>query len=137
MTTLIATISMLAALIGIAGIVPQLITMLRARSSAGQSTVGWSFGLVTNASLAFVNLLGYHSLVLGAGNLASLSGCLTAVCLVRRFRLDVRPPAETVTDVPPPAEIVTDLRTQEFEILRDAVLIEHHRRTGERELALA
>lgn len=128
MTTLIATISMLAALIGIAGIVPQLLTMLRARSSAGQSTVGWSFGIATNFSLAFVNLLGYHALVLGSGNLASLSGCLTAVYLVRRFRRTVAEPA---------AETVTDLRTQEFEVLRDAVLIEHHRRTGERELALA
>ncbi|MBV9607419.1 MAG: hypothetical protein JO027_20055 [Solirubrobacterales bacterium] len=128
MTTLIATISMLAALIGIAGIVPQLITMLRARSSAGQSTVGWSFGIATNASLAFVNLLGYHALVLGSGNLASLSGCLTAVYLVRRFRRAAAEPA---------AETVTDLRTQEFEVLREAVLIEHHRRTGERELALA
>ena len=128
MTTLIATISMLAALIGIAGIVPQLITMLKARSSAGQSTVGWSFGIATNLSLAFVNLLGFHALVLGSGNLASLSGCLTAVYLVRRFR---RASAE------PPLDTVTDLRTQEFEVLRDAVLIEHHRRTGERELALA
>ncbi len=128
MTTLIATISMLAALIGIAGIVPQLITMLRARSSAGQSTVGWSFGIATNLSLAFVNVLGYHALVLGSGNLASLSGCLTAVYLVRRFRRRAAEPA---------AEAVIDLRTQEFETLRDAVLIEHHRRTGERELALA
>jgi hypothetical protein len=128
MTTLIATISILAAVIGIAGIVPQLITMLRARSSAGQSTVGWSFGIFTNASLAFVNLLGDHAPVLGSGNLASLSGCLTAVYLVRRFRRGVTEPA---------AEAVTDLHTQEFEILRDAVLIEHHRRTGERELALA
>ena len=128
MTTLIATISMLSAVIGIAGIVPQLITMLKARSSAGQSTVGWSFGIFTNASLAFVNLLGYHALVLGSGNLASLSGCLTAVYLVRRFRSVATEPA---------AEIVTDLHTQEFEILREAVLIEHHRRTGERELALA
>jgi uncharacterized membrane protein YccC len=127
MTTLIATISMLAALIGIAGIVPQLITMLRARSSAGQSTVGWSFGIATNVSLAFVNLLGYHALVLGSGNLASLSGCLTAVYLVRRFRRREEPAADTVID----------LHTQEFEILRDAVLVEHHRRTGERELALA
>lgn len=48
--------------------------------------------------------------------------------LVRRFRRGVTEPA---------AEAVTDLHTQEFEILRDAVLIEHHRRTGERELALA
>jgi hypothetical protein len=101
---LIATISMLAALIGIAGIVPQLITMLRARSSAGQSTVGWSFGIATNASLAFVNLLGYHALVLGAGNLLSLSGCLTAVYLVRRFRTNLN---------------MVALRTQEFAVLRE------------------
>jgi hypothetical protein len=106
---LIATISMLAALIGIAGIVPQLITMLRARSSAGQSTVGWSFGIATNAALAFVNLLGYHAFVLGAGNLLSLSGCLTALYLVRRFR-----PA-------PQADLNTTsaLRTQEFAVLRE------------------
>jgi hypothetical protein len=127
MTTIIATISMLSAVIGIAGIVPQLMTMLRARSSAGQSTVGWSFGIFTNASLAFVNMLGYHALVLGSGNLLSLSGCLTAVYLVHRFRSGAEPGIDTVTD----------LHTQEFEILRDAVLIEHHRRTGERELALA
>lgn len=118
---------MLSAVIGIAGIVPQLMTMLRARSSAGQSTVGWSFGIFTNASLAFVNMLGYHALVLGSGNLLSLSGCLTAVYLVHRFRFGAEPGIDTVTD----------LHTQEFEILRDAVLIEHHRRTGERELALA
>ena len=124
---LIATISMLAAVVGIAGIAPQLITMLRARSSAGQSTVGWSFGIATNAALAFVNLLGYHVVVLGLGNLLSLSGCLTAVYLVRRFR----PLGE------PDGGVVSDLRTQEFEVLRDAVLIEHHRRTGERALALA
>ena len=124
---LITTISMLAGVIGIAGIAPQLITMLRARSSAGQSTVGWSFGIATNAALAFVNLLGYHASVLGLGNLISLSGCLTAVYLVRRFR----PVAE------PNQDVVSDLRTQEFELLRDAVLSEHHRRTGERALALA
>jgi hypothetical protein len=122
---LIATISMLAAVIGIAGIAPQLITMLRARSSAGQSTVGWSFGIATNAALGFVNLLGYHANVLALGNLISLSGCLTAVYLVRRFS-----PAEE-------PDTVSGLRTQEFEVLREAVLIEHHRRTGERALALA
>jgi hypothetical protein len=106
---LIATISMLAAAIGIAGIAPQLFTMLKARSSAGQSTVGWSFGSAANASLAFVNLLGYHAAVLGAGNLLSLSGCLTAVYLVRRFR----PRAATDPTAP------SALRTQEFAVLRE------------------
>jgi hypothetical protein len=125
MTTLIASISMLAALIGIAGIAPQLITMLRARSSTGQSTVGWTLGMTTNSALAFVNLLGYHDLVLGSGNVASVLGCLTAVYLVRRFRPG--DPAEAA---------VSDMRTHEFAVLREAVLTEHHRRTGEREMAL-
>ena len=98
---------------------------VRLRGQGRQRVVG----IATNLSLAFVNLLGYHALVLGSGNLASLSGCLSAVYLVRRFR------PRSVAD--PAVETVTDLRTQEFEILRDAVLIEHHRRTGERELALA
>ena len=129
MNMLIATVSMLAAVIGIAGIAPELITMLRARSSAGQSTVGWSFGIATNAALTFVNLLGYHALVLGAGNLLSLSGCLTAVYLVRRYRPAACEEEELGT--------VSALRTQEFEVLREAVLVEHHRRTGERALALA
>jgi uncharacterized membrane protein YccC len=124
MTTLIATISMLAALIGLGGIVPQLSTMLRARSSAGQSTVGWTFALSTNSALAFVNLFGYHAWVLGSGNVASFLGCLTAVYLVRRFR--ARPSEPTVSD----------MHTQEFAVLREAVLHEHHRRTGEQQLAL-
>jgi len=127
MTTLIATISMLAAVIGIGGIVPQLITMLRTRSSAGQSPVGWTFGFITHTALAFVNLLGYHAYVLGSGNLLSLSGCLTAVYLVRRYRARARPALEAVSE----------MQTQEFEVLRETVLVEHHRRTGERELALS
>jgi hypothetical protein len=51
--------------------------------------------------------------------------------LQHRFRRPADVPAGT------PANPVTDLRTEEFEILRDAVLVEHHRRPGERELALA
>ncbi len=108
------TLSMLAAVIGIAGIAPQLITMLRARSSAGQSTVGWSFGIATNASLACVNLMGYHALVLGAGNLLSLSGCLTAVYLVRRFR-----PAGPAGPGESGLSTASALRTQEFAVLRE------------------
>ena len=108
---LIATISMLAALIGIAGIVPQLITMLRARSSAGQSTVGWSFGIATNTALSFVNLLGYHAFVLALGNLVSLTGCLTALYLVRRFRRGHGPEADRSG--------LSTLRTQEFAVLRE------------------
>jgi hypothetical protein len=109
---LIATISMLAALIGIAGIVPQLLTMLRARSSAGQSTVGWSFGIATNTALSFVNLLGYHAFVLALGNLVSLTGCLTALYLVRRFRGGGPGPEGERSGL-------SALRTQEFAVLRE------------------
>lgn len=125
MTMLIATTSTLAALVGIAAIVPQLIKMVTTRSSAGQSTIGWSLGLTTNTALALVNLLGYHAVVLGSGNLVSLSGCVTAMYLVRRFRAGADSPENPVAD----------LRTQEFEVLREAVLAEHHRRSGARELA--
>jgi PQ loop repeat len=127
MTTLITTISMLAAVIGITGIVPQLVTMLRTRSSGGQSTLGWSLGLTANLALAFVNACGYHAAVLATGNLLSFTGCAMAVHLVRRYR-----EGDDQTVVP----AVTDMHTGEFVALRDAVLAEHHRRTGDYQLAV-
>jgi uncharacterized protein with PQ loop repeat len=125
MNPVITTISMVAATVGIIAIVPQLAAMLRARSSAGQSPLGWSMGIATNGALAYVNLLGYHATVLGGGNLISLSGCLTALALVVRFR-------GPVEDAPGEETPVADLPTTEFAVLRDEVLDEHRRRTGER-----
>jgi hypothetical protein len=127
MITLITTLSMLAAVIGIASIAHHLATMFRTRSSSGQSTLGWSLGITANLALAFVNILGYRAPVLAAGNLLSFLGCLTAVCLVRRYR---KHHAEH-----PGAGAVEDMHTHEFVALREAVVAEQHRRTGRRQLA--
>jgi hypothetical protein len=124
MSTIISLISTAAAVIGLFGILPQLITMVRARSAGGQSTLGWGLGATTNLALSFVNGLGYHAAVLAAGNALSLAGCLTAVCLVRRFGN-----SPVSADTTPPA--VAEMHTSEFFALREAVVAEHRRRCGE------
>ena len=52
MNEVITSISMLAVMIGVTGIVPQLVTMLRNRSSKGQSKLGWALGFTANLALA-------------------------------------------------------------------------------------
>src|ERR1700759_4394790 len=131
MKEVITSISMLAVLIGVTGIVPQLITMLRNRSSAGQSKLGWSLAFTANFALAFVNAFGNHAPVLAAGNVLSSSGALTALFLVWHF------PAEHEPAGAPVDELVTDMHTSEFVALRDAVIAEHHRRTGDVQLVAA
>lgn len=131
MPTLITLISTVAVVVGIVGIVPQLITMLRTRSAGGQSPLGWALGAGADLALAFVNALGYHAIVLAAGNLLGLVGCLLAVWLVRRYR-DVEP---AIASGPVGPGVVAEMHTQEFVVLREAVLAEHQRRTGEPVLA--
>lgn len=160
MNPLITTISMLAVVVSVTGNIPQLVTMLRKRSSSGQSILGWGLGFTANFALVFVNGIGYHAPLLAAGNVLSATACVTAMCLVRLYRgkpavpaatapeapaVDADRPAEAsvasapVPVAPPPAfaHAVTDMRTQEFVLLRDLVVAEHHRRTGERQLAVA
>jgi hypothetical protein len=129
----ITTISMLAVVINVTCNVPQLVAMLRTRTSSGQSSLGWGLALAANSALAFVNWFGYHSPVLTVGNVLSLSACLTAIGLVRFYR---HAPADE-SPVAPLAATVTDMRTQEFVVLHDVVLAEHARRTGEPEFATA
>src|ERR1700759_1033263 len=129
MKEVITSISMLAVLIGVTGIVPHLATMLRNRSSAAQSKLGWSLGFIANLALAFVNAFGNHAPVLAIGNVLSFTGCLTA--LVRAWHF----PAET--EQAPADERLPDMHTGDFAALRDAVLAEHHRRTGDLQLVAA
>jgi hypothetical protein len=129
---LIVVLSILAYVVNISGIVPQLRAMLRARSSRGQSPVGWLLAGSCSASLMFVNVVGYHALLLAAGNLLSLSGCLAAAMLARHFRdpASVAPEAlEALQQAP--AEVVSELPAPELHALTETVLEEHHRRTGE------
>lgn len=103
--------------------------MLRNRSSTGQSMLGWSLGFSATLALAFVNAFGNHSPVLAIGNVLSFTGCLTAVLLVWRY------PREP--EAAPVEPIVTHMHTQEFVALREAVIAEHERRTGDLQLAAA
>lgn len=137
MNPYITTISMLAVAVSVTCNVPQLVTMLRTVTSSGQSSLGWALGFAANSALAFVNWFGYHSPVLAIGNVLSLSACLTAIGLVHLYR--GAPAGESPADetVSPLAESVTDMRTQEFVVLRDVVLAEHRRRTGEPEFVTA
>jgi hypothetical protein len=135
MQTLFTLISTIAVLVGIVGIVPQLVTMQQTGSAGGQSTLGWALGAAANLALGFVNGMGNHAFVLAAGNLLNLTGCLTAVCLVQRFRGTPATAGETHPQPHPVRNAVAEMHTQEFVVLREAVLAEHHRRTGEPVLA--
>ena len=64
--TPVALLSTCAMVMGLGGIVPQLVRMVRTRSAGGQAQVGWALGTAAHASMAYVNLVGFHSLVLGA-----------------------------------------------------------------------
>ena len=81
MNEVITSISMLAVLIGVTGIVPQIVTILRNRSANGQSKLGWSLAFTANFALAFVNAFN-HAPVLAVGNALSFCGALTAVFLI-------------------------------------------------------
>jgi hypothetical protein len=121
--SLLAVFSTTAIVIGLAAVLPQLTTMYRARSAAGQSALGWSLGAFVNGLMAYVNFVGYGAVVLALGNTLSVGLCLTAVGLVARF--GTRGPANG----PVRAEHGVDgLPTGEFWALRDALEHEARRR---------
>jgi hypothetical protein len=118
--SLLAVCSTTAIVIGLAAVLPQLTTMYRARSAAGQSALGWSLGAFVNGLMAYVNFVGYGAVVLALGNLLSVGLCLTAVALVARF--GTQAPAAS------PEVGVDGLPTGEFWALRDALEHEARRR---------
>src|SRR4051794_634079 len=83
--SLLPLFSSAAIVIGLAAALPQLYAMVRARSAAGQSALGWTLGATVNTLMAYVNFVGYHATPLALGNIASLAICLAAVGLVVRF----------------------------------------------------
>jgi hypothetical protein len=126
--TLLPIASTTAIVIGLAAALPQLAAMLRARSAAGQSALGWSLGAFVNVLMAYVNLVGYGATVLAAGNVASVLLCLTAVALVWRFG-DSATADDTVR--------LDELPTTEFHALRDQLEDEARRRDERRMLVAA
>lgn len=82
--TVLQIVSSSAILLGLAGVVPQIAAMVRRRSAAGQSPVGWLLGVSVNVLMAYVNLVGYGATTLALGNACGGTLCLVALaCAVR------------------------------------------------------
>ncbi|MDX6684761.1 MAG: hypothetical protein QOF26_3127 [Baekduia sp.] len=121
--SLLALVSSTAIVIGLCAALPQLAAMVRARSAAGQSALGWSLGAFVNGLMSYVNFAGYHATVLALGNVASLVLCLVAIALVARFGTGE---AEAVDGRR--QATVSDLPTHEFWALREQLEHEAARR---------
>jgi hypothetical protein len=130
--SLLPIFSTTAIVIGLCAALPQLGAMVRARSAAGQSALGWTLGAFVNFLMAYVNYVGYDAAVLAAGNVASLALCLVAVGLVARFG----PGAAEATEDERPV-LVHELPTTEFWALRDQLEHEARRRDEHRAVLVA
>jgi hypothetical protein len=125
---IVALLSSCAMALGLGGIVPQLVRMARSRSAAGQSPLGWGMGAAANLSLAYVNGIAFHAHLLMGSNLTAATLCLAALAQILRYSQAETAAAAPVAVATPLAPVaaaplsVQDLATQEFEILRDAVL---------------
>ncbi len=134
----ISLISAIAVVVSIGGILPQIVAMSRARSSAGQSAVGWCLGVLVNGLLGYVNAEGAQSVVLTAGNAVGFLLSATALVLVFRYRIDdasdslgpLDPGAVVSTLLDPTRAPLVDLQTEELEALHGAVT--HARATRQR-----
>ncbi|HET6506407.1 MAG TPA: hypothetical protein VFG42_06435 [Baekduia sp.] len=124
--SLLPVFSSAAIVIGLAASLPQLYAMLRVRSAAGQSALGWMLGATVNTLMAYVNFVGYHATPLALGNVASLAICLAAVGLVVRFGEVVD---EVVDGFEEPLVAFHELPTMEFVALRDQLEDEARRRS--------
>lgn len=138
----VALISAIAVVVSIGGILPQIVAMLQARSSAGQSAVGWCLGVLVNGLLGYVNAAGAHSVVLTAGNVIGLLLSATALALVHRYRARpvqrfgaLDPSAAVSTLLDPTRAPLVDLQTEQLEALQGAV--SHARATRERTAQVA
>ena len=138
--TLLSLISTLAILLGLAGVVPQIVAMVRRRSAAGQSPLGWLLGVMVNVLMAYVNLAGYGAESLALGNACGGMLCLVALgCATRLPRAATLPaPAR-----PDPLDMSTgDLSEMLVALAEERERREERRRAAaavesERELAVA
>ena len=134
----ISLISAIAVVVSIGGILPQIVAMLKARSSAGQSALGWCLGVLVNGLLGYVNAEGAQSVVLTAGNAVGFLLSATALVLVFRYRIDhasdslgaLEPGAVVSTLLDPARAPLIELQTEELEALHGAVT--HARATRQR-----
>jgi hypothetical protein len=124
---LVSILSSVAIAFGIGANLPQISRMLRTRSAAGQSPIGWVMGAVTNLCLAYVNLVGLGALFLGVANLGTVILCSIAVALTLRFGGGAAE-APAVAAVAPGTDTMIGMPTQEFALLHEAIhAAEQHR----------
>lgn len=129
--SLISIASSIAIVLGFAGTLPHIRTMVRSRSSNGQSPTGWLIGIVVNVMTGYVNLAGLGALMLGVGNV--LAGTFAAIalgCVVRYAR-----PAEDAVAAAPARHLATvhELPTGEFHAIKLMIDEEHARRESFRD----
>lgn len=135
--------STIAMAVGLGAAFPQILRMLMSRSANGQSPLGWGMGLIANASMAYVNVAGFHAHLLAASNMLSAMFCVAAMLLISRFagaaddastdELAATPASHDdlalapvvaraeLRVVPPVHEVLADLPTTEFVALRTAI----------------
>ncbi len=130
--SLLPLFSSAAIVIGLAAALPQLYAMVRARSAAGQSALGWMLGATVNTLMAYVNFVGYHATPLALGNVASLAICVAAVGLVLRFGV-----ASVAHEAPESPVAFHELPTMELFVLAEQLEHETRRRGERRELLAA
>ena len=94
--TLISIASSIAIVLGFAGTLPHIRTMVLSRSSNGQSPTGWLIGILVNVMTGYVNLAGLGAVMLGVGNVIAGSFAAVALCCVIRYRGGSATPAADV-----------------------------------------
>lgn len=139
--TLLSLISTFAIVLGLAGVVPQIVAMVRRRSAAGQSPLGWLLGVTVNVLMSYVNLVGYGAEALAVGNACGGMLCVVALGCAVRLPRAVEP---TVVPVrPDPLDLSTgDLSEMLVALAEERERREQRRRAAapveaERELAVA
>jgi hypothetical protein len=112
--TVVTLLSTLAMALGLGGIVPQLVRMLRTRSAGGQAQLGWGMGLAAHFTMAYLNAVAFKAVLLSASNVLAGSLCAVAIVLIGVFGRTAEPSAPTAA--------LDDMATSEFAALREAVL---------------
>ena len=132
--SLISIASSFAIVLGFAGTLPHIRTMVRSKSSNGQSPAGWMIGITVNVMTGYVNLAGTHALMLGVGNvLAGTFSTIALLCVVRYARPAAA--AEPAPADPRPLATVHELPTGEFHAIKLLIDEEHARRESFRAAA--
>ncbi|MBB4663723.1 hypothetical protein [Conexibacter arvalis] len=125
--SLISIASSFAIVLGFAGTLPHIRTMVRSKSSNGQSPAGWMIGITVNVMTGYVNLAGVGAVMLGVGNVLAGTFSTIALACVVRYR---RPAAEAAAVAPGPGPLATvhELPTSEFHAIKTLIDEEHARR---------